>query len=141
MIRYGVGKYPRSRETIDKLRKSLIGHFVSQETRKKFSKRMTGVTGVAHPAWKGKGGLGKNGYIVITNGENRRKAEHRVIMEKMIGRKLLRSESVHHKNGIRHDNRPENLELWITTQPSGIRVKDAPIFPTCPCRRCYKMAA
>ncbi len=75
-------------------------------------------------AAKGTGHLNKTtGYRMIkVDGEPM--LEHRYIMEQNLKRKLFSDENVHHLNGVRHDNRIENLELWSTSQPKGQRLKD-----------------
>lgn len=79
------------------------------------------------------GSLDRKGYRVVRiNGQEYK--EHRLIMEQLLGRPLLPSETVHHCNTVRHDNRTNgpldadfrsgNLQLWSKSQPSGGRVTD-----------------
>lgn len=83
---------------------------------------------------QGKKFVNSSGYVVVgvhgeypgarRNGKSGQIAEHRKVMQDILGRALLPEENVHHINGVRIDNRPENLELWTRSQPSGQRVKD-----------------
>ena len=54
--------------------------------------------------------------------------EHTKVMSEILGRPLRQGESVHHVNGVRDDNRPENLELWVVHQPKGQRVEDLVVW-------------
>ena len=67
-----------------------------------------------------------SGYVERTrviDGKKERQLQHRVVWEEAHG-PLLPRQNIHHKNGVRHDNRLENLEMWDTSQPSGQRVED-----------------
>lgn len=67
-----------------------------------------------------------DGYRMTPERRNGRPVlEHRLVMEQIIGRPLHRFEEPHHKNGLRADNTPGNLELWVKwRQPNGQRLSD-----------------
>lgn len=82
----------------------------------------------------GKKQINATGYVLVYEPEhscatvNGFVLEHRKVMSDVLGRPLEAHEQVHHKNGVRYDNRPENLELWSTRQPPGQRVEDKVLF-------------
>lgn len=89
----------------------------SQETINKIKEARKKQVGEKCPSWKGGRIMrGKYIYIKVYNhpggGKQGYIAEHRLVMEKSIGRYLLKGEVVHHINGVESDNRIENLQLF-----------------------------
>lgn len=80
---------------------------------------------------RSKGSKRRSGYVFVCmkghpNAKNKQGiiAQHRLLMSQHLGRPLLSGETVHHKNGIKDDNRLENLELWDRSHGPGERVED-----------------
>lgn len=117
---YGATPEPCSVDGCDRPRRSLTFcamHYLRY--------RQEGDPGEAAPrrAATGEGYRDRNGYISVQV-KGRKLLQHRYVMEQVLGRQLWNWEVVHHKNGVRDDNRPENLELWVKGQPAGQRVED-----------------
>jgi hypothetical protein len=92
-------------------------------------KEINSIQGESSPHWKG-GRVEIKGYIHLhrANHPNAKKdgyvSEHVYVMSQIIGRPIEKGETIHHKNGIKTDNSPENLELRISNHGQGQRIED-----------------
>jgi hypothetical protein len=91
----------------------------------------------------GSGHLNHSGYIIHANNGNDDR-QHVMIAEKALGRKLPKGAVVHHVNGIRHDNRPENLVVCPDSAYHNLIHKRQRVYEACghadwmKCRFCQK---
>lgn len=112
------GKH-HSEKTKQKMRFRKLGKKLSKKHRKNLELSHKGImAGSKNPRWKGGRQVTNDGYILIYTPNHPYKIaknyvyEHRFVMEQKLGRYLKFEETVHHINGIKDDNRIENLMVF-----------------------------
>jgi len=100
-------------ETRAKLSAAAVGRKGYKHTVEARAKISAGKAGSRNPRWKG-GRYQDKGYARVLIDDEHYVFEHRLVMAKLIGRLLTQEEVVHHANGVKDDNRVENLRLLST---------------------------
>ena len=90
---------------------------------------MRGMCGAMNPNYRGGCYIDSKGYVVVLNPERSSKAdkyayEHRLVMERHLGRRLAPNEQVHHRNGNKTDNRIENLVVLSVSDHAALHDQD-----------------
>lgn len=97
------------------------GKHLTKDHRKKLSVAKLGVyMGRDHPNWRGGRKTDERGYVRVWVDKRRWRYEHRLVMEKHLGRKLNKSEIVHHIDRNKSNNNLDNLMLFPN---SGAHIK------------------
>ena len=135
-----------SRECYYKMKKIRGDRVVwTDEMRKRVSEKMSGknnpnygnpqgwggykrpeISGEKHPNWKRGYWRTSDGYKILQSvyTDGKKIPEHRKVVEKFLGRKLDKDEVIHHINGIRDDNRIENLQIMTRAEHMNLHRKD-----------------
>lgn len=117
----------------------MYGRKHTEETKQKIRENRKAPKKENHPSWKGGRRVSANGYIEVHMPEHHRARgndyvfEHIVVVEMKLGRQLEPGETVHHVDGNKQNNNPENLEVLTRSEHSRLHPnKRKGVNKTCP---------
>jgi hypothetical protein len=97
------------------------------------------LSGENHPNWTGGRSIDSSGYVRVNVGHGKREREHRLVASGLLGQTPESGQVVHHKNGDKTDNRPENLEVLGSSEHTRLHQRGRPQSPPIVCLRCGRM--
>ncbi len=106
------------------------GWVPGKEFRKKMSAYRKNIYGENTPRWSGGKRIDADGYVLVLNrthpnrSKNNYVREHRIVAEKMLNRLLRKDEIIHHINGIKTDNSPENIMITNRSEHRKLHKKE-----------------